>query len=102
MLRLSRLVVMVVGFFLVAPALYAQDDEDAEGIKAEQAQQREARRAERQRQIDSLSDEQRQALRERQRIRAARGGGQRGQRPLRRPPSGPPQGSAESESEEPT
>ena len=53
---------MVLGFFLVAPALYAQDDEDPEGPEVEQSQEREARRAERQRQIGSLSDEQRQAL----------------------------------------
>lgn len=102
MLKFSRLVFIVLGFFLFAPAGYTQDAEDAEGAAAEQAQQREARRAERQRQIGSLSDEQRQALRERQRIRQARGVGQRGQRPQRRrPPISAPQGSDESENEEP-
>ncbi|MDA0279603.1 MAG: hypothetical protein O3C29_04065 [Proteobacteria bacterium] len=101
MQRLSRLLFMVLGFFLVAPALYAQDDEDPEGPEVEQSQEREARRAERQRQIGSLSDEQRQALRERRRIREGSGAGQRGQRPpRRRPPASPPAGSAELENEE--
>ena len=100
MLRLSRLVLIMLGFFLIAPAVYGQDAEDAEGLDVGQAQQREARREERQRQIESLSDEQRQALRERKRIRQARGTGQRGQRPeRRRPPTSPPQVSEEAESE---
>lgn len=103
MLRLSRLLFIVLGFFLVAPAIYAQEDEDGEGLAADQAQQREARREERRRQIDSLTDEQRQALRERQRIRQGRAAGQRGQRPQRRrPPASSPQGGGEPQNEEPT
>jgi hypothetical protein len=102
MLRLSRLVFIVLGFFLIAPALYAQDDEDSEALAAAQAQEREARRTERQRQIDSLSDEQRQALRERRRIHEGSRAGQRGQRPQRRrAPTSPSGGSGESQNEEP-
>tara|TARA_B110000858_G_scaffold175732_1_gene209326 strand:- start:10741 stop:11025 length:285 start_codon:yes stop_codon:yes gene_type:complete len=94
---------MVLACFLIAPAAYTQDAEDSEGVKNERAQQREARREERQRQIDSLSDEQRQALRERKHIRQARGAGQRSQRPQRRrPQASPPDSSAEVHGEEPT
>lgn len=97
---------MMLGFFLIAPALYAQEAEDSaepEVRAGQQAQQREARRLERQRQIGSLSDEQRQALRDRKRIRQAKGAGQGSQRPQRRrPQAGPSRGSAESASEEPT
>lgn len=111
MLRLARLKFIVLGFLLIVPTLYGQEAEDAEGFKVDQSepqaqsrrariaelrqlskQEREARRTERQRQIDSLSDEQRQAIRERQRIRETRGAGQRGQHQLRRrPPTNPPQ-----------
>lgn len=120
MLRLARLKFIVLGFLLIAPALYAQEAEDSAGLEVEKSEQqaqdrrariaelrqpskqeREARRTERQRQIDSLSDEQRQAIRERQRIRETRGAGQRGQRQLRRrPPASPPQDSEEAENEE--
>ena len=99
MQRLSRLVIMVLACFLIAPAAYTQDAADSEELKSEQAQQREARREERQRHIDSLSDEQRQALRERKRIRQERGAGKRGHRPPRRRP---PANSAQDQGEEPT
>jgi hypothetical protein len=90
------------GLLLGRPALYAQDHEDSEGPEVEQSQEREARRAERQRQTGSLSDEQRQALRERRRLREGSAAGQRGQRSQRRRPSAsPPGGSAESENEDP-
>lgn len=105
MSRLSRGILLLLGFVLLQSPAYAQDAAQTEQQaqeRKERMQQREARREERQRQIDSLSDEQRQALRERQRIRQARGAGQRGQRPLRRPPSGnSSQSTAESEADEP-
>ncbi|PCI74971.1 MAG: hypothetical protein COB20_13910, partial [SAR86 cluster bacterium] len=84
MLRLSRLVFIMLGFILIAPAAYAQDAEDSRELEGEKAQEREARREERRRQIDSLSDEQRQALRERRGNREARRAGQGSKRPQRR------------------
>jgi hypothetical protein len=100
--RFSRLVFILLGSYWTMPTLYAQDAEDPEGQAVEQEQERATRRVERQRQIDSLSDEQRQALRERKRIHQGRGPGQRGQRPQRRrPPTSLPPVSEESENEEP-
>jgi len=77
---------MMFGIFLLQPVVHAQDVEDSEGLEVEQTQQqdREARRTARRQQLESLSDEQRQALRERRRIRESSGVGQRGQ-PRRRP-----------------
>jgi chromosome segregation ATPase len=86
MLKFSRLLVLVLGFYSVIPVIHAQDTQQTEQQVQEREariQERAARREERRRQIDSLTDEQRQALRERQRIREARGAGQRGQRPPR-------------------
>ena len=104
MLKFSRLLVLVLGFCSVIPAVYAQETEQTEQQVQEREariQERAARREERRRQLDSLTDEQRQALRERQRIRAARGAGQRGQRPQRRrPPTTPSQQATEAESED--
>jgi len=118
MLRLSCLVLIVLGFYGIQPAAYAQDVEDTQALEQQQGQrqaqdrrarieelrqldpeERQARRAERQRQIDSLTDEQRQALRERRRLREAAGSGQRGQRPSRRRP--PPPAANEGETEDP-
>jgi len=104
MSRFSGLVFILLGSYWTAPALYAQDAEESEGQAVEQTQEqkRATRRAARQQQIDSLSDEQRQALRERKHIREGRGPRQRGQRPQRRrPPTSPPPVSEESENEEP-
>ena len=102
--RFSRLVFILLGSYWTMPMLYAEDTEDPVGQAVEQTQEQEraTRRAERRHQIDSLSDEQRQALRERKRIRQGRGPGQRGQHPQRRrPPPSPPQVPEESENEEP-
>jgi len=82
---------------LVSTAVSAQDDQEATDAQAEQRrarieelhqltqEEREQRRVERQRQIDSLTDEQRQALRERRRLREAQSTRRQGQRPPRRP-----------------
>lgn len=104
--RLAWGMLLLLSTLLVQPAVCAQET-DQEGqqeqLREERKQQREARREERQRQIDSLTDEQRQALRERQRIRAARGAAQRGQRvQRRRPPINSSAPTAESENDEPT
>ena len=102
MLRISRLLLLVLTCFLVVPAVYAQDAEDSVELKSERAQQREARREARQRHIESLSEEQRQALRERKRIRHMKGAGQRGHRPKhRRPPNRPPVEAEQTQGEEP-
>ncbi|GJM14127.1 MAG: hypothetical protein DHS20C12_25300 [Pseudohongiella sp.] len=109
MFRLVKFLLAIMGFFLISPAAHPQEvelsEQEAQDRRAriEELRQlsqaeREARRVERQRQIDSLTDEQRAALKERQRIRQARGAGQRGQRPpRRRPPANSSQGAADGE-----